>query len=38
GICTIESRESIPFKAVMFTGTPITGRVVIEANKKLSKK
>jgi hypothetical protein len=31
GICTIESRESMPFSARDSTGTPSTGRVVFEA-------
>ena len=31
GICTMESRESRPFKALDFTGTPITGSVVMAA-------
>ena len=28
GICTMESRESMPFKALLRMGMPITGRVV----------
>ena len=31
GIWTMESRLSIPFRLLLSTGTPITGRGVIEA-------
>ena len=31
GICTIESNESMPLSALLITGTPITGMVVIDA-------
>ena len=32
GICTIESRESTPFKIDDFTGTPSTGKSVFAAH------
>ena len=31
GIWTIESSESRPFNAALFTGTPMTGRIVCDA-------
>jgi len=31
GICTIDSNESSPFKALLWTGTPMTGSTVCAA-------
>ena len=31
GICTIDNRESIPFRVLLSTGTPMTGMHVSEA-------
>ena len=32
GICTIDSSESIPFNALLCTGTPSTGTAVLAAS------